>query len=70
MPINQYVATVFYITENFTQSVKRGGIKFNLGLYITVELTAFRNTQDFELKQVSFRLESLAYLSPQIPDII
>ena len=61
MPINQYVVTVFYITEKFTRSVKRGGIKFDLGLYIKVELTAFRNTQDFELKQVSFNLETLAY---------
>ena len=50
MPINQYVVTVFYITENFTQSVKRGGIKFDLGPYIKVELTAFGNTQEFELK--------------------
>ena len=64
MPINQYVVTVFYITENFTQSVKRGGIKFDLGLYIKVELTAFGNTQDFELKQVSFSLETMAYRNP------
>jgi hypothetical protein len=69
MPIIQYVVTVLYITENFTQSVNRGGIKFNLGLYITVEHTAVRKAQDFDLKQVLLSPEPMAYRNPQAPEV-
>jgi hypothetical protein len=64
MSIIQYVVTVLYITENFTQTVKRCGIKFDLGLYIKVEHTAVRKARDFDLKQVLLSPEPIAYRNP------
>ena len=61
---------VLYITENFTQSVKQGGIKLDLGLYITAELTAVWKAQYLELKRVSFRPEPVAYRNPKRIDFI
>ena len=42
MPINQYYSLEFYITDNFTQSVKQPVTRFDLGLFTVVDLRLIR----------------------------
>ena len=41
-PINQYYALGFYITDNFTQSVKQPVTRFDLGLFTVVDRRLIR----------------------------
>ena len=42
MPINHYYSLEFYITDNFTQSVKQPVTRFDLGLFTVVDLRLIR----------------------------